>query len=77
MVKKVKRAEGVKVEQPYTCSVDTTVEQLTELMEEKDVHSILGTTFLSVSISSHFSFFSFESKDHLIRIYFLIERTVL
>jgi IMP dehydrogenase len=43
MVKKVKRAEGVKVEQPYTCSVETTFEQLTEMMEEKGVHSILVT----------------------------------
>jgi hypothetical protein len=42
MVRKVKRAEGVKIEQPYTCSLDTTLEQLIELMGEKGVHSILG-----------------------------------
>eukprot|EP01125_Pyxidicula_operculata_P022464 TRINITY_DN91_c1_g1_i1.p1 TRINITY_DN91_c1_g1~~TRINITY_DN91_c1_g1_i1.p1 ORF type:complete len:498 (+),score=142.63 TRINITY_DN91_c1_g1_i1:31-1524(+) len=43
MVKRVKRAESLKVEFPYTCSGDITAEQLSELMELYHVRSILVT----------------------------------
>jgi len=43
MVRKVKRAESLRVEEPYTCGPDATLEQLKDLMEDKGVHSILVT----------------------------------
>lgn len=43
MVRKVKRAESLRVENPYTCTTETTVEQLHDLMDEHGVHAILVT----------------------------------
>jgi IMP dehydrogenase len=44
MVRKVKRAESLRVDTPYTCSLETTLEQLNEQMTEQGVHSILVTS---------------------------------
>jgi len=43
MVVKVKREESFKIENPYTCSPDTTVDHLLEMMEEKGVKGFLVT----------------------------------
>jgi len=44
MVRKVKRAESMRVDHPYTCTLETTLEDLNILMEEHGVHSILVTS---------------------------------